>query len=343
MKARRISRGEGLAEGMVLAQDVRDASGAVIVGKGTVLGREALGRAGEAPWTELHVVEMEPGDVHEDEGGRRIAAAMAGPGVEASKTFSTGAFSLTATKRGLFEVDAERLGRLNEIEDVAAFALPHRRVVVEGEVVARTKIVPFVTREDRIRAAEEEARAAVRVREFVPLRVTVLVQEELREQGLAKFRAAIAEKLGFFGALAPTVARVASSAEALASALREAVAGGAQLVLVAGSRPMDPLDPALDALARAGAQMLKSGIPAHPGTLLWVAELGTAPVVGMPTCGMAAKATTLDLVLPRFFAGERLTRKDLARLGDGGLFSADTSHLLPTYRTGVARGELGPP
>src|SRR6267154_3963225 len=173
MKARRISRAEGLAEGMVLAQDVRDASGAVIVGKGTVLGREALGRAGEAPWTELHVVEMEPGDVHEDEGGRRIAAAMAGPGVEASKTFSTGAFSLTATKRGLFEVDAERLGRLNEIEDVAAFALPHRRVVVEGEVVARTKIVPFVTREDRIRAAEEEARGVVRVREFVPLRVTV--------------------------------------------------------------------------------------------------------------------------------------------------------------------------
>jgi hypothetical protein len=343
MKARRISRGEGLAEGMVLAQDVRDASGAVIVGKGTVLGREALGRAGEAPWTELHVVEMEPGDVHEDEGGRRIAAAMAGPGVEASKTFSTGAFSLTATKRGLFEVDAERLGRLNEIEDVAAFALPHRRVVVEGEVVARTKIVPFVTREDRIRAAEEEARAAVRVREFVPLRVTVLVQEELREQGLAKFRAAIAEKLRFFGAPAPTVARVASSAEALASALREAVAGGAQLVLVAGSRPMDPLDPALDALARAGAQMLKSGIPAHPGTLLWVAELGTAPVVGMPTCGMAAKATTLDLVLPRLFAGERLTRKDLARLGDGGLFSADTSHLLPPYRAGIARGELGPP
>jgi molybdopterin biosynthesis enzyme len=215
---------------------------------------------------------------------------------------------------------------------------------VEGEVVARTKIVPFVTSEDRIRAAEEGARGGiVRVREFVPLRVAVLVQEELREQGLAKFRAAMEEKLGFFRSQPPTVARVASSADALASALREAVAGGAQLVLVAGSRPMDPLDPALDALARAGARMLKSGVPAHPGTLLWVAELGTAPVVGMPTCGMAAKATTLDLVLPRLFAGERLTRKDLARLGDGGLFSADTSHLLPPYRTGVARGELGPP
>jgi hypothetical protein len=344
MKARRISRGEGLAGGMVLAQDVRDSAGNVIVGKGTVLGREAIARAVEAPWTELHVVEMDPGDVHEDEGGRRIAAAMAGPGVEASKTFSTGAFSLSAVKRGLLEVDGERLGRLNEIEDVAAFALSHRRVVVEGEVVARTKIVPFVTREDRVRAAEEEAQGGiVRVREFVPLRVAVLVQEELREQGLAKFRAALEQKLGFFGAPAPTVARVASSAEALASALREAVRGGAQLVLVGGSRPMDPLDPALDALERAGARMLKSGVPAHPGTLLWVAELETSAVVGMPTCGMAAKATTLDLVLPRLFAGERLTRKELARLGDGGLFSAETSHLLPPYRTGVARGELGPP
>ena len=106
---------------------------------------------------------------------------------------------------------------------------------------------------------------------------------------------------------------------------------------------MDPLDPALDALDRAGARMLKSGVPAHPGTLLWVAELESASVVGMPTCGMAAKATTLDLVLPRVFAGERLTRKDLARLGDGGLFSAESSHLLPPYRKGAARGELGSP
>ncbi|MFL5277797.1 MAG: hypothetical protein ACJ79T_15060, partial [Myxococcales bacterium] len=187
MKARRISRGEGLSEGLVLAQDVRDDSGKVVVGKGSVLDRDAVARARELPWTELHVVEMEPGDVHELEGGRRIAAAMAGPFVEAAKTFATGAFSLTATRRGLLDVDSERLGRLNEVEDVAAFALPQKRVVVEGEVVARTKIVPFVTREDRVRAAEEAAQGGiVRVREFAPLRVTVLVQEEPREQALAK-------------------------------------------------------------------------------------------------------------------------------------------------------------
>jgi hypothetical protein len=344
MKARRISRGEGLSEGMVLAQDVRDASGAVVIGKGTVLSGDAVARAKDLPWTELHVVEMEPGDVHELAGGRRIAAAMAGAGVEAAKIFSAGAFSLTSTKRGLLDVDCDGLARLNEIEDVAAFALPPRRVVVEGEVVARTKIIPFVTREERVRAAEEAVRGGiVRVREFAPLRVAVLVQEELREQGLARFRAAIEEKLGFFGAREPSIARVASSAEALASALREAVAGGAQLVLVAGSRPMDPLDPALDALARAGARMVKSGVPAHPGTLLWLAELGSAPVVGMPTCGMAAKATTLDLILPRLFAGDRLTLQELARLGSGGLFSAESSHVLPPYRAGVPRGELGPP
>ncbi|MFL5391133.1 MAG: hypothetical protein ACJ784_19730 [Myxococcales bacterium] len=344
MKARRISRGEGLSEGLVLAQDVRDDSGKVVVGKGSVLDRDAVARARELPWTELHVVEMEPGDVHELEGGRRIAAAMAGPFVEAAKTFATGAFSLTATRRGLLDVDSERLGRLNEVEDVAAFALPQKRVVVEGEVVARTKIVPFVTREDRVRAAEEAAQGGiVRVREFAPLRVTVLVQEELREQALAKFRAAIDEKLAFFGAHSAQISRVAATPDALASALREAVAGGAQLVVVAGSRPMDPLDPAVDALARAGARMVKSGIPAHPGTLLWVAELGNAPVVGMPTCGMAAKATTFDLVLPRIFAGDRLTLKELSRLGDGGLFSAESSHVLPPYRPGVARGELGPP
>jgi molybdenum cofactor cytidylyltransferase len=169
------------------------------------------------------------------------------------------------------------------------------------------------------------------------------VQEELREAGLARFRAAIEEKLGFFGAPRPTLTKVAATADALAAALRGAVDEGAQLVVVAGSRPMDPLDPAVEALSRAGGRMEKIGVPLHPGTLLWVAQLGSAPIVGMPTCGIFSKATALDLILPRLFAGERLTRKELARLGDGGLFSAETSHLLPPYRAGVARGELGQP
>jgi molybdopterin biosynthesis enzyme len=122
------------------------------------------------------------------------------------------------------------------------------------------------------------------------------------------------------------------------------IEGGAQLVTLAGSKPMDPLDPALQALALAGASLAKHGVPAHPGTLLWLAWLparsGVVPIIGMPSCGLFSKATMFDLILPRLLAGERLGKRELAAYGDGGLLSKDALWRFPPYRPQALRGEL---
>jgi len=46
---------------------------------------------------------------------------------------------------------------------------------------------------------------------------------------------------------------------------------------------------------------------------------GEVPIMGLPACVMYFKATVFDLVLPRVLAGEKLTRRDIAMLGHGGL------------------------
>ena len=43
------------------------------------------------------------------------------------------------------------------------------------------------------------------------------------------------------------------------------------------------------------------------------------PILGIPACGMYAKTTIFDLVLPRVLAGEKIGRRELAELGHGGL------------------------
>jgi len=43
------------------------------------------------------------------------------------------------------------------------------------------------------------------------------------------------------------------------------------------------------------------------------------PVIGIPACGMYAKKTIFDLILPRVLAGEKIGRRELAELGHGGL------------------------
>lgn len=86
--------------------------------------------------------------------------------------------------------------------------------------------------------------------------------------------------------------------------------------------------------------MVRHGVPAHPGSLLWLARWRQRPVLGMPACGMFSQATAFDLVLPRLLAGEEMGAGELAALGHGGLLSRDSAWRFPPYRASAARGEL---
>src|SRR5204862_7052027 len=164
MKPRRIARGERVATGLVL---VRDVAG---LPKGRILSDADVGILESAGWPGVEALELESGDVHEEAAGRRLAAAVAGEGVEPGPV-EGGSFPLIARRRGLLEVEVARLSELNLIPDLAVNAHPPHYVAVEGNVVGPAKVIPFVTREDRLRRAEEAARGGlVRVRPFVSLR-----------------------------------------------------------------------------------------------------------------------------------------------------------------------------
>jgi hypothetical protein len=342
MKPLSVQRGELPQAGAVLAQNLLDGEGRVAVDKGRVLSADDVRRIAELPWKELHVVAMEPGDVHEEEAGRRLASLLAGDGV-AVEALSSGAYPLVARHRGLVELDAFRLARLNEIEDLAVYVRPSGYVAREGERIGGVKIIPFVTREERLVAAERVAGGGtLRVRRFVPMRVAVLVEDAVEERVLSRARRALEEKLAFFGSEPALVERVRFTTDALGDALRAAIDGQAQVILIAGGNPMDPLDPALLALERVGARMEKQGIPAQPGTLLWLAYAGAIPIVGAPSCGLFAKATALDLLLPPLLTGERLSRASIAEMGASGLITPDAAWRLAPYRGGAPRGQLDP-
>src|SRR5438105_729348 len=236
-----------------------------------------------------------------------------------------------------------QLARLNEIDDLAVYVKPPGSIAREGERIGGAKIVPFVTRRERLAAAEGIAAGGLlRVRRFLPVRVAALVEDSVEERMLSRARRALEEKLAFFGSDLMLVERIPLATDAVTDALRGALRSGAELIVLAGGNPMDPLDPALLALERAGARMEKHGIPAQPGTLLWLAYAGAVPVIGAPSCGLFAKATALDLLLPPLLAGERLSRAAVAALGAGGLITPEVAWRLAPYRAGSARGQLDP-
>ena len=66
--------------------------------------------------------------------------------------------------------------------------------------------------------------------------------------------------------------------------------------------------------------MISYGAPVLPGAMFCLAyfEDGT-PVMGLPGCVMYADTTIFDLMLPRVAAKIPVTRRDITRLGNGGL------------------------
>lgn len=348
MKPYRLTRAaliSGEAAGLVLAQDVRDAAGRTVAAKGSCLTSEVMQRLDTLEWSELHAIALDPGDVHEVDAGARLARAAAGRHVEVG-AMTAGHWPLQAGCRGIVEVAVDALRDINTLQGISLYTLFDGQVVEQRETIARGKIVPFVIPDATLTSVERSARASdgvIHVRPFAPMRVGAVIQESLGDRAMARAHTILAEKLGWFGATLLTPRRVIQGATELAAAVRALIAEGAQLLVVAGSRPMDPLDPMFDALEELGARLERQGMPAHPGSLLWLGYVDAAPertIVGLPSCGLFSQASVFDLLMPRLLSGERLTNESLAEFGHGGLLTRDMQFRFAPYRSGARRGEV---
>ena len=345
MKARALGRGEAALEtleGRIACHDVRDAAGKLAVRKGQTLDADGARRVLSLPWTELHVLELEPGDLHEEPAGARLSQAAAGDGVDV-KGYSGGQWTLCAARRGLLRVRTQALHEVNAHAGMAVFTAWDLQPVEPGEVVARAKVTPLAIPEAAVKQAETaswEAAGLVAVKGFAPRTIGAATRESLDERQRTRFEAALREKVDWFGSRLLPVRYTGGDAGAVATDLEALIAEGADVLVVAGASALDPLDPVFLGIDRAGGRMVRHGVPAHPGSLLFLAMIGDRPVVGMPTCGMFSQATTFDLVLPRLLAGEPVDNAELAALGHGGLISQDSAYRFPAYRKSGVRGEL---
>jgi hypothetical protein len=319
--------------GRVLCHNVFDPEKpkSVLLRKGRVLtGADAatLGLLGDA---RLHLLELEEGDIGETEAGLRLGLAAAGPGVRLGGE-SQSQVRLEAATRGLLRVDQTRLARTNALDGVLVWTIEDAMPVEEAEHVASAKVAPLAIPGAVLRKAEERAGGGIaRVEPYRTRRVAVLVRERLSGAARERFEAAITAKLAWFGASAPEM-RDAGDVASGARALVELRNAGVELVLVGGTGATDPLDPIFLALEQLDGRVVRRGVPAHPGSTYWLAELGDARILGLASCGMFSEMTALDLLLPRFFAGEDLTPETLTSLAAGGLIGRDRAYRFPKYR-----------
>ena len=284
----------------------------------------------------MTVLVPEPGELHEDDAAIRLAAAVAGPGLTVRGPTQS-RVDLLAEAPGVLNVRVAELERLNRIDPLEVFTAFDGQVVEAGDLVASVKIAPHVvdaaTVDAGARLAGFGSHPIVWVAPFLARRVGVIVKESVRSTARARFEASVRAKIEGLGSEIVAIDYVDDDAEAVEAAMAAFVRrpDPLDLILTAGAASTDPLDACFVAIAALGGRVVRRGVPAHPGSMLWLARIGGTAILGLPTCGAYSKATAADLLLPRLLSGEDPSEKTVAKLGHGGILTRTQRFRFPAY------------
>jgi molybdenum cofactor synthesis domain-containing protein len=316
------------AVGTVLAHDITEIRPGEFKGrafkKGHIIREEDvchLQRLGKEHLFVLHVAEDE---MHENDAAYAIANALMGQGVAIKGEPKEGKISIVAERDGLLKIDRDALLAFNMLGEVMCATLHTNTVVKRGQTVAGTRAVPLVVKKTVVASAVAigaQARPIIQVKEIRKPKVGVVITGNEVYHGRIKdaFAPVITKKIEEVGGEIVGVYYAPDDTSFIGERLRELLKAGADLLITTGGMSVDPDDVTRFAIRELGATDVTYGSAVLPGAMFLTARLGEVPILGIPACGMYAKATVFDLVLPRVLAGEKIGRPELAELGHGGL------------------------
>jgi molybdenum cofactor cytidylyltransferase len=312
--------------------------GSLVLKKGTVIGAAEVEALRRAAVEAIVVVRLEDGDVSEDVAAADVARAVAGEGVNVERA-ATGRANLFAAHAGVLVVDRAIVDRINRVDEAITFAtLPAFKPVVEGEMVATVKLIPFGVAGHLRDAAVAAAAGALRVAPFVIRKVGVVstLLPGLAQKIVDKTLRVTAERLAPAGASIVAERRVPHQQPALAAAIRDVLAEGAEMVIVFGASAIaDRRDVIPAAIESVGGAIAHFGMPVDPGNLLLVGDVGGVPVLGAPGCARSPVENGFDWVLMRLLAGIEVTREDVTGMGVGGLLMEIVTRPQPRVPVGT--------
>lgn len=327
------------AAGGVIAHAVRRPG--LTLKKGDVVGAAEIAALRAAGVEEVTVAQLEDGDIGEGQAAQLLANALTGANLRIDPPF-TGRCNIFATRAGVLVTDAAAIDAVNALDESITFAtLPPLRAVVEGEMVATVKIIPFAVARAQLDAALALAGAArLSISPFKPMKVAMIstLLPGLKPATIDKTARVLSERLAPAGAEIVSHERVEHQTDDLAPAIVRATPGADLVIVFGASAITDRRDVIPASVEAAGGRIEHFGMPVDPGNLLLIgATAAGRPILGAPGCARSPKENGFDWVLQRLLAGLPVTSADIRRLGAGGLLMEIVSR--PQPRAGGAADE----
>src|SRR6266542_1136668 len=145
------------AVGLPLAHDITE----IVPGKhkgpafrrGHIVRQEDISKLLDVGKRNLYVKELENDKLHEEDAARRLAKAAAGANLKLTDP-SEGRINLFVEISGLLKIDSDLLYRFNSLCEFMLSTLPGNLYMKDGTVVAGTRTIPVVIKEELIQKAE---------------------------------------------------------------------------------------------------------------------------------------------------------------------------------------------
>lgn len=275
----------------------------------------------------LSVMEMSPGDVHEDDAALALGGVLCGDNLRLTQP-EEGRCNLVAEKSGLLWYIAETVNRVNQDPDWVLSALAPHRPVLAGQTVAGFRIRPLVLEDYRVERAVAAVRGSkpFKILPFENLKVgLVTTGKEIFDKRVEDaFRPKLDEKLSRLSGTVIGQRYSRDTVEEISQAVRAFIEEGAEVIICTGGMSVDADDKTPGAIRSVCRKISFQGTPALPGAMLMLgwAKPKTGEreiaVIGAPACVAFDDRTALDKLLPFIFAG--IEPGDLVRRwGVGGM------------------------
>ena len=313
------------AVGMELCHDItamRDGFKGAAFKRGHIVTEEDIPKLLDIGKRSIFVWEENAGEIHEEEAAMRMSKMAPVSGAHYTGP-SEGKMLLFADTAGMFRVNRSLLEKINHIGDITIATIPDHYPVKKGDRMASMRIVPLVTKESQMLEAERMC-TEERLLDLLPYKakkvgIIITGYEIFSGRIKDKFEPVIREKLAAYPSEILGVTICNDEEKMIAEAAERYLKMGADFLIFTGGMSVDPDDITPSAIRSLGAEIISHGVPAQPGNMTLVAYLGDIPALGVPGAAISLPTTILDVLLPAIFAGEKISREDLLRLGAGGL------------------------
>lgn len=272
----------------------------------------------------IYVWEKLEGMVHENDAAKRLYQICSNDHILPSEVIKEGKIEVFAETDGYFEVDVNRLDEINSIDEIMIATRHGSTAVKAGDKLAGMRVIPLVIDDKKLIEAEKIYGGAP-ILKLTPYKLKtagIVTTGSEVFKGIIKdtFTPVIIDKLKEYGIETKEHIIVDDGMDNIENAIKQLKAKNPDMILCTGGMSVDPDDNTPGAIKKSGADIVVYGAPVLPGAmfLLGYFDDGT-PIMGLPGCVMFAKATVFDLVLPKIAAGIRVMKKDVVRLGNGGL------------------------